>query len=168
MKIVLFADFFANSNGLLQAQYVLRQLCNDGHQITLFECTTAPFPVLVYEEPQASMCELYEEPRNMLEKKIKQADAILLVTDKSSFELPYSLEPMRHLLAGSNYVWRPYGVNCVLLGGSVHNRKVAMQLRALLEVSDYPYMAGVLPERCSWHEVYAVDPSLETPGPCVL
>lgn len=35
MKIVLFADF-ASSQGLSQAQYVLKQLCNEGHQITLF------------------------------------------------------------------------------------------------------------------------------------
>ena len=36
MKIVLFADFVSSNPGLNQAQYVLRQLCNEGHQITLF------------------------------------------------------------------------------------------------------------------------------------
>ncbi|RMX51647.1 hypothetical protein pdam_00021483, partial [Pocillopora damicornis] len=105
MKIVLFADFMSSSHGLNQAQYMLKQLCNEGHQITLF---------------------------------------------------------------GNNFTWRPYGVQCVLLGGSVHSRKVAMRLRVLLEGSDYPYMSGVLPRRCSWTQMYAVDPSLETPGPCVL
>ena len=36
MKIVLFADFVSSNPGLNQAQYVLRQLGNEGHQITLF------------------------------------------------------------------------------------------------------------------------------------
>ena len=36
MKIVLFADFVSSNPGLNQAQYVLKQLCNEGHQITLF------------------------------------------------------------------------------------------------------------------------------------
>lgn len=36
MKIVLFADFVSSNPGLSQAQYVLKQLCNEGHQITLF------------------------------------------------------------------------------------------------------------------------------------
>lgn len=36
MKIVLFADFASSSHGLHQAQYMLKQLCNEGHQITLF------------------------------------------------------------------------------------------------------------------------------------
>lgn len=36
MKIVLFADFVSSNHGLNQAQYMLKQLCNEGHQITLF------------------------------------------------------------------------------------------------------------------------------------
>lgn len=104
----------------------------------------------------------------MLEKKVKDADALLLVTDKPSFEIPSSLKSVQHHFTGNSYVWRPYGINCALIGGSVHSRKVAMRLRVLLEGSDFPYMAGVLPRRCSWTEMYAVDPSLETPGPCVL
>lgn len=36
MKIVLFADFASSSHGLNQAQYMLKQLCNEGHQISLF------------------------------------------------------------------------------------------------------------------------------------
>lgn len=36
MKIVLFADFASSNHGLNQAQYMLKQLCNEGHQITLF------------------------------------------------------------------------------------------------------------------------------------
>lgn len=36
MKIVLFADFIATNHGLNQAQYVLKQLCDQGHHISLF------------------------------------------------------------------------------------------------------------------------------------
>ena len=123
---------------------------------------------MLYEETQTCMCQVYEDPLKMLERKVAEADALLLVTDKPGFEIPQSLVSVKHYFTGSNFMWRPYGVNCVLLGGSVHSRKVAMRLRVLLEGSDFPYMAGVLPRRCSWTEMYAVDPSLETPGPCVL
>lgn len=36
MRIVLFADFIATNHGLNQAQYVLKQLCDQGHHISLF------------------------------------------------------------------------------------------------------------------------------------
>lgn len=122
----------------------------------------------MYEDTQACLCQVYEEPLKVLERKVAEADAFLLVTDKPGFQIPPSLATVKHHFTGSNFTWRPYGVQCVLLGGSVHSRRVAMRLRVLLEGSDYPYMSGVLPRRCSWTEMYAVDPSLETPGPCVL
>ncbi|XP_027037073.1 uncharacterized protein LOC113665561 isoform X1 [Pocillopora damicornis] len=168
MKIVLFADFMSSSHGLNQAQYMLKQLCNEGHQITLFECANVSVPLLMYEDTQACLCQTYEEPLKVLERKVAEADAFLLVTDRPGFQIPSSLATVKHRFTGNNFTWRPYGVQCVLLGGSVHSRKVAMRLRVLLEGSDYPYMSGVLPRRCSWTQMYAVDPSLETPGPCVL
>ena len=122
----------------------------------------------MYEDTQACLCQVFEEPLKVLERKVAEADAFLLVTDRSGFQIPSSLATVKHRFTGNNFTWRPYGVQCVLLGGSVHSRKVAMRLRVLLEGSDYPYMSGVLPRRCSWTEMYAVDPSLETPGPCVL
>lgn len=132
------------------------------------ECANVSVPLLMYEDTQACLRQVFEEPLKVLERKVKEADAFLLVTDKSGFQIPPSLVTVKHHFTGNNFTWRPYGVQCVLLGGSVHSRKVAMRLRVLLEGSDYPYMSGVLPRRCSWTEMYAVDPSLETPGPCVL
>lgn len=122
----------------------------------------------MYEDTQACLCQVFEESLKVLERKVAEADAFLLVTDRPGFQIPSSLATVKHRFTGNNFTWRPYGVQCVLLGGSVHSRKVAMRLRVLLEGSDYPYMSGVLPRRCSWTEMYAVDPSLETPGPCVL
>ena len=132
------------------------------------ECASVTVPLLMYEDTQACLCQVFEEPLKLLERKVNEADAFLLVTDKTGFEIPPSLATVKHHFTGNNFTWRPYGVQCVLLGGSVHSRRVAMRLRVFLEGSDYPYMAGVLPQRCSWTEMYAVDPSLETPGPCVL
>ena len=132
------------------------------------ECANVSVPLLMYEDTQACLCQVFEEPLKLLERKVNEADAFLLVTDKTGFEIPPSLATVKHHFTGNNFTWRPYGMQCVLLGGSVHSRKVAMRLRVFLEGSDYPYMAGVLPQRCSWTEMYAVDPSLETPGPCVL
>ena len=132
------------------------------------ECANVSVPLLMYEDTQACLCQVFEEPLKLLERKVNEADAFLLVTDKTGFEIPSSLATVKHHFTGNNFTWRPYGVQCVLLGGSVHSRKVAMRLRVFLEGSDYPYMSGVLPQRCSWTEMYAVDPSLETPGPCVL
>lgn len=136
--------------------------------VSFVECSNVSVPLLMYEDTQACLCQVFEEPLKVLERKVKEADAFLLVTDKPGFQIPPSLVTVKHHFTGNNFTWRPYGVQCVLLGGSVHSRKVAMRLRVLLEGSDYPYMAGVLPRRCSWTEMYAVDPSLETPGPCVL
>ena len=132
------------------------------------ECANVSVPLLMYEDTQACLCQTYEEPLKVLERKVAEADAFLLVTDRPGFQIPSSLATVKHRFTGNNFTWRPYGVQCVLLGGSVHSRKVAMRLRVLLEGSDYPYMSGVLPRRCSWTQMYAVDPSLETPGPCVL
>lgn len=132
------------------------------------ECANVSVPLLMYEDTQACLCQVYEEPLKVLERKVAEADAVLLVTDKPGLQIPPSLATVKHHFKGSKCTWRPYGVQCVLLGGSVHSRRVAMRLRVLLEGSDYPYMSGVLPQRCSWTELYAVDPSLETPGPCVL
>lgn len=132
------------------------------------ECANVSVPLLMYEDTKACLCQVFEEPLKLLERKVNEADAFLLVTDKTGFEIPSSLATVKHHFTGNNFTWRPYGVQCVLLGGSVHSRKVAMRLRVFLEGSEYPYMAGVLPQRCSWTEMYAVDPSLETPGPCVL
>lgn len=134
----------------------------------ILECANVSVPLLMYEDTQACLRQVYEEPLKVLERKVAEADAFLLVTDKPGLQIPPSLATVKHHFKGSKCTWRPYGVQCVLLGGSVHSRRVAMRLRVLLEGSDYPYMSGVLPRRCSWTELYAVDPSLETPGPCVL
>ncbi|EDO40622.1 predicted protein [Nematostella vectensis] len=166
MKIVLFADFVATSHGLTQAQYVLKHLCEQGHCISLFECSDVSVPILIYEEPSTVIRGNYEEPLHLLERKVVEADAILLVTDRETYDTPKSLISVKKYFRGCNYAWKPYGINCLLLGGSVHSRKVAMALRSLLEGSDY--MSGCLPHRCSWTEMYSVDASLETPGPCVL
>ena len=132
------------------------------------ECSSLGSPAILYDEPQTETCEFCSQPLKTLEKKVSEADALLLVTDKPGFEIPLALQPVKHHLTGKSYVWRPYGINCTLIGGSVHSRQVAMRLHSLLEGSDFPYMAGVLPSTCSWTEKYAIDPSLETPGPCVL
>ncbi|KAK3755609.1 hypothetical protein QZH41_017601 [Actinostola sp. cb2023] len=166
MRIVLFADFIATNHGLNQAQYVLKQLCDQGHHISLFECSDVSIPILIYEEPSTAIRGVYEDPLRLLERKVIEADAILLVTDRPTFETPASLATVKKHFRGGNYVWRPYGINCILIGGSVHSRKVAMMLHSLLEGSDY--MSGCLPRRCSWTNLYAIDYSMETPGPCVL
>ena len=101
-------------------------------------------------------------------KRIAEADATLLITDKAAVDCPASVRKLANL-DKTVYVWNPCGINCILLGGSIHSRQAAMQLHAILEENNYyPYMANVLPRQCSWHNVYRVDPSMETAGPCVL
>lgn len=120
---------------------------------------------------------MFEEPASLLtarsldkrlHTRMSEADATLLITDKSATDCPSYVRKVKSL-DKTVYVWNSGGINCILLGGSIHSRQAAMQLHAILEERNYyPYMANVLPRQCSWHNMYRVDPSMETAGPCVL
>lgn len=135
--------------------------------ITFFstECKeqTARF---VFEEPASLLSTKILDQR--FTKRIAEADATLLITDKAATDCPACVCKVTNL-DKSVYVWNSCGINCILLGGSIHSRQAAMQLHAILEERNYyPYMANVLPRQCSWHNMYRVDQSMETAGPCVL
>ena len=110
-----------------------------------------------------------QEPQEAMERNVREADGILLLTDQPVYGVPQYLDSVRkYLINGHLFSWNLYGVRCVLLGGSVHKRKVAMQLRHLLEDSSNLLVGRVLPQPCFLKKLYAVDPQVETEGPCVL
>ncbi|CAB3995160.1 Hypothetical predicted protein [Paramuricea clavata] len=166
MNVVLLLNCDAANEkaGLRQAHNVLRQLCDNGNKVTIFECKqTARF---VFEEPASLLSTKILDQR--FPKRIAEADATLLITDKAATDCPACVRKVTNL-DKSVYVWNSCGINCILLGGSIHSRQAAMQLHAILEERNYyPYMANVLPRQCSWHNMYRVDQSMETAGPCVL
>ena len=57
---------------------------------------------------------------------------------------------------------------CSLLGGMVHDRQVAIQIRWLLEESQNLIVGRILPLPWYFDLLYSVDPMLETAEPCVL
>lgn len=104
-----------------------------------------------------------------MERHVREADAILLLTDRPLFGVPQYLDSVqKYLMNGQLFSWNLYGVRCVLLGGSVQKRKVAMQLRHLLEDSHNLLVGRVLPLPCYLKKLYTVDQTVETEGPCVL
>lgn len=151
--------------GLRQVHNVMRQLCDNGNKVTVYDCHDQTVRFL-FEEPASLLSSTVIDKR--FPKRIAEADATLLITDKAAADCSASVRKLANL-DKTVYVWNPCGINCILLGGSIHSREAAMQLHAILEENNYyPYMANVLPRQCSWHNVYRVDPSMETAGPCVL
>jgi len=169
MNIVVFISCTDEKRGLQQAQFMIRQLCDRDHSVTLFDCSHE-IPVPIYEEPEDTLAISHKQPMEYLEYKVVKADAILLITDsnRSGYDIPDSLAGLSSHFNGNAYVWNPSGIKCILLGGSISSRQAAIQLRMILDGTDYPSMANALPRRCSQINLYTIDYSLETPGPCVL
>ena len=135
---------------------------------SLMTAYTARHKVIpVFEEPFTPHF-IHQDPEEAMERKVREADAILLLTDRQVYGVPQYLDAVRKYFNGQVFSWNSYGVRCVLLGGSVHKRKVAMQLRLLLEDSHYLLVGRVLPLPCYFEKLYTVDPIVETEGPCVL
>ena len=124
------------------------------------------FPVL--EEPSSQFTSsLGQKPTQLVQDRILKSDAVILLTDKPVYEIPKNLQSVKQHYNGHVYSWSSYGVRCALLGGTVNNKKVAMQLRALLEDSNNLLVGSILPRPCNFEKMYSVDPMLETGEPCV-
>lgn len=102
----------------------------------------------------------------LVQNRISKSDAVILLTDKPVYEIPSHLHNLKGVCSGRVYLWCSYGVCCALLGGSVNNKRVAMQLRALLEDSDN-LLGRILPRPWNLEKMYNVDPKFETGEPCV-
>lgn len=124
------------------------------------------FPVL--EEPRSQFTTTSrKKPAELVQDRISKADAVLLLTDKPVYEIPNNLQSVKEHCNGRVYLWCSYGVCCALLGGTVSNKQVAMQLRVLLEDSNNLLVGRVLPRPCNFEKMYSVDPMCETGEPCV-
>ena len=109
-----------------------------------------------------------QKPEDMLRDKICEADAVILITDYHVYEVPENLKCVVEHLDGHIYSWISYGLTCSLLGGMVHDRQVAIQIRWLLENSQNLIVGRILPQPRYFDLLYSVDPMLETAEPCVL
>ena len=109
-----------------------------------------------------------QKPEDMLRDKICEADAVILITDYHVYEVPENLKCVVEHLDGHIYSWISYELTCSLLGGMVHDRQVAIQIRWLLEDSQNLIVGRILPQPRYFDLLYSVDPMLETAEPCVL
>ena len=107
------------------------------------------------------------KPAQLVQDRISKADAIILLASDPMYEVPTVLQDVKEHCNGHVYSWRCFGVCCTLLGGSVNSRRVAMQLRALLEDCNHLIVGRILPEPSKFEKMYSVDPLLETGEPCV-
>ena len=124
------------------------------------------FPVL--EEPRSSFTFTDgNKPAHLVNDRISKSDAVIVLTDKPVYEIPNSLLSVTGVCKGQVYIRCYYGIFCALLGGSVNNKQVAIQLWALLEDSNNLLVGSVLPSPCNLEKIYSVDQKFETGHPCV-
>lgn len=114
------------------------------------------------------MTALYKRLQDLLGEKMRKSDAVILITDHPVYEVPEYLQCVTQHFSGHVYSWLSYGLTCSLLGGLVCNRRVAMQIKWLLEDSQNLLVGRILPRPCYFDKLYSVDPMLETPEPHVL
>ena len=140
------------------------------NRVTFFlACSARGKLIPVIEDPPSPLKGVCQRPQELLRDKIHNADGVILISDHSPCEVPDCLQCVctQHF-NGHMYSWISYGLTCSLLGGLVHNRRVAMQLRWLLEDSQNLLVGRILPRPCYFEKLYSVDPMWETPEPCVL
>ncbi|XP_031574470.1 uncharacterized protein LOC116308231 [Actinia tenebrosa] len=179
LNVVLFVDFDVRSSYPLYAQCVLRKLLDQGHHVALFAHYQEK-PLLLLEEPaQTQSTDInnhhHHHTRNqppgiVFQLRLARADAVLIITPRTVHELSFSLPRFQagnNAFDGHTYTWHTNGISCVLLGGWINNRKVAMKVRAILASSDYPDMTRALPRPAYLDKFYVEDQSIETPGPCI-
>lgn len=150
------------------AQSIVKRFCDEGHCVTLFASTPKGRIYPILEEPPSSFT-LTEgnKPAHLVHSRISKSDAVILLADKPVYDIPGNLRNVIGICNGRVYQWCSYGIFCALLGGSVNNKQVAMQLRALLEDSNNLLVGRILPSPCNLRKMYIVDQKFETGHPCV-
>lgn len=131
-------------------------------------------PVLLLENPEPPLSshnhDIHTSPSIVFQQRLTQADAVFIVTARTVYELSFSLPKFKigkNAFDGHTYTWHTYGFSCILLGGWISDRKVAMKVRAILASADYPPdMTRALPKP-AYLTGYVEDLSAETPGPCI-
>lgn len=132
-------------------------------------------PLLLLEEPAQTQFtdinnNLHQPPGITFQLRLTQADVVLIITPRTVHELSFSLPRFQagsNVFDGHTYTWHTNGISCVLLGGWINNRKVAMKVRAILANLEYPDMTRALPRPAYLDKLYVEDQSIETPGPCI-
>lgn len=93
-----------------------------------------------------------------------------MITPRHIHDLSFPLLKFKigkHTFDGHTYTWETNGFNCILLGGWINNRTVAMKVRAILASADYyPDMTRALPKP-PYLNGYVEDLTTETAGPCI-
>ncbi|KAK3699751.1 hypothetical protein QZH41_015600 [Actinostola sp. cb2023] len=160
--------FLQNNSLYYRVHDLVERVCQAGNHLTIFSEQMVP----IMEYPiETSISTPYLKPEEYLQRTIPEADALLLLTsDNFCHNIPSQVRcVMNHQHVNQSYYsWNTDGITCLLIGGSVHSRKVAINLRHLLDHSDYPFVGRVLPDPCSLGRCYDVDPSCETEEPFVL
>lgn len=167
MYLVVFLNFEFHENNPKYAQSIVKRIRDEGHGVTLFASTPKGRIYPVLEEPRSLFtAALGKKAAPLVQNRISKSDAVILLTEKPVYEIPSHLHNLKGVCSGRVYLWCSYGVCCALLGGSVNNKRVAMQLRALLEDSDN-LLGRILPRPWNLEKMYNVDPKFETGEPCV-
>ncbi|XP_070534234.1 quinone reductase-like isoform X1 [Ptychodera flava] len=133
LRVVLFLGTVReNRLGLRVAKFMKAQLEKTGHEVSFFDPLEMKFPLL--EKP------IFHFPKDRsgapewlieAEKKVKEADAYLIVTGEYNHSIPPALSNMMDYFGGSSYSYKPSGIVCYS-PGIYGGMRSAMQLRAFL------------------------------------
>lgn len=127
--VVLYGSVRTERQGIRAARFVVDQLRQRGHQVTLVDPLEYELPLLdrmykEYDEGQAPA------PMEELATLYREADAFVVVSGEYNHGIPPALKNLvDHFM--SEYLWRPAGI-VSYSAGSFGGVRAAVQLRAVL------------------------------------
>lgn len=132
-KVVLFLGTVReNRLGLRVAKFMQKQLEERKYEVSFFDPLVMPFPLLTkpahFYGPERKGC---PEWLCEAEKKVKEADAYVVISGEYNHSIPPALSNMLDHFPGSIVSYKPSAIVCYS-AGIYGGMRAAMQLRALL------------------------------------
>ena len=141
--VAIYGSVRPERQGIKYARFLVQQLEQRGHTVTLLDPVERPLPLLerMYKEyPSGEAPEVVEE----IAEVIRPADGFLIVSGEYNHGIPPALKNLLdHFL--EEWFWRPSAIACYS-GGSFGGVRAAMQLRATLAELGMPSIPSLLPQ----------------------
>ncbi len=141
--VVIYGSVRTERKGIRFARFLVRQLEERGHKVTLLDPAERPLPLLDrrYKHFPAG-----EAPQGMADiaAAIEPADGFVIVSGEYNHGIPPALKNLLdHFL--EEWFWRPSAIACYS-AGSFGGVRAAMQLRATLAELGMPSIPSLLPQ----------------------
>jgi NAD(P)H-dependent FMN reductase len=140
--LVIYGSVRHNRQGIKAARFILSECTARGHKATLVDPLEIRLPLLdkMYKEYGPGQA---PEALDQLAKRIKAADAFVIVSGEYNHSIPPALSNLLdHYL--EEYFWRPSAIVCYS-AGAFGGVRAAMQLRSMLCELGTPSIPSLLP-----------------------